>query len=224
MIKQKTVQFTMITLILIGITTACIVLKNKPASNPIDEPSLAQIFKNSPTVGNSKAANHIILFEDLACPGCQFFHQFILPKVKTNLIDTNKARFTTVLVQLHPKTAPAITVAQCLNQQNTQYFTTFTNGIYKRKNLEESNFDNPLKMVTSNRTAYPNLNLKQLTACTQQDNMKKIGLTQLRKMETLSMKYHWYKNNSIATPTVLVNGSLVGELSYDNILKKIKSQ
>jgi len=213
----------MILILLVTVISAKILLNQHKISSITKSEQLKTLFSTSPTIGNKSAKNHIYLFEDLACPGCQYFHKAILPQIKTQLIDTNKAQFTTVLVQLHPKTGEAITVSQCLSRQNTSFFTTFTDKIYARKDLEESSFDNPISWVTKNTAKYDGLNQEELKKCVTQDNMKKFGSMNFASMITLSKQHHWYKvSGNIATPTILVNGKRIENYSFENIKAALK--
>src|SRR5215212_6185778 len=55
-----------------------------------------------PTIGLPQARVHVVLFEEPKCTACRDYSKEILPKLKKNYIDTNKIRYTTVIVSFLP--------------------------------------------------------------------------------------------------------------------------
>src|SRR4051812_9133160 len=55
-----------------------------------------------PMQGYAKAPIHIVVFKEPKCSSCSDFAKGIYPKLKKEFIDTNKVRYTLILVSFLP--------------------------------------------------------------------------------------------------------------------------
>jgi protein-disulfide isomerase len=80
----------------------------------VDEGSL-------PVLGNKDAKANLIVFSDFQCPFCEQFYTDVLPQLKTNYIDTGKAKLAFrhyPLSQIHPNAQKAAEASECANEQD----------------------------------------------------------------------------------------------------------
>ena len=74
---------------------------------------------DDPMLGNPKAKITIVEFSDFQCPFCRTFWSGAFQQIKTEYIDTGKARFVyrDFPLSFHPAAQPAAEAAQCANDQ-----------------------------------------------------------------------------------------------------------
>ena len=56
-------------------------------------------------IGNTKAKVTIITYSSLSCPGCHYFYENLLPKIKKEYIDSGKLLF---IFRDYPNNEPAL--------------------------------------------------------------------------------------------------------------------
>ncbi len=175
-----------------------------------------------PTEGSEKAKNKIIIFEDLKCPGCRQFHEKIYPQIKRELIDTKKARLTTVIVKLHPGTQQANTMAYCLNQQGTSFYAAFTNYIYKLDSEQDIPWATPIDLIAEKKiSGMEKVNMNELKTCLKSKTVQKKGSLYLTILEKLFQSNAYMKSFQPATPTLLVNNIYIQNPTYSEIVKHL---
>ncbi|MBI3273586.1 MAG: DsbA family protein [Candidatus Colwellbacteria bacterium] len=74
---------------------------------------------NDAFLGNKNAPVEIIEFSDFQCPFCRTFWRDTLPLIKSEYIDTGKAKFVyrDFPLQFHPSAMPAAQSAECAREQ-----------------------------------------------------------------------------------------------------------
>jgi protein-disulfide isomerase len=74
-----------------------------------------------PILGNKDAKATLVLFSDFQCPFCEQFYTDVLPQLKTDYIDTGKAKLSFrhyPLSQIHPNAQKAAEASECANEQD----------------------------------------------------------------------------------------------------------
>ena len=74
-----------------------------------------------PILGNEDAKVTLVLFSDFQCPFCEQFYTDLLPKLKTDYIDTGKAKLAFrhyPLNEIHPNAQKAHEASECANEQD----------------------------------------------------------------------------------------------------------
>lgn len=129
------------------------------------QPFSAQLFEKQPTIGDAKAAHHIIVFEDLKCNNCAIFSTNVLPKIKKTYVKTHKASLTFVTLAFIPGSKPAGNAALCLYQQNPAYFFDYVEYIYRHQPSESENWATATRLIKFAQSATPQADLSSLADC-----------------------------------------------------------
>jgi len=95
--NKKTMRAVMISLIFLAGVISIIFYSLNRQQAPLPKPVLINTI-NQPTVGNSKAKLHIVVFEDLKCVNCMRFNTLLYPKIKKKYIDNGKAKYTVITI------------------------------------------------------------------------------------------------------------------------------
>lgn len=88
---------------------------------------LSMPFTDNVDVGSAPSAGtgQIVLveFSDFECPYCRTFHETVLPRIRTDYIDSGRVRYVAMSFPLprHPRAVAAAVAASCADQQG-QYW------------------------------------------------------------------------------------------------------
>lgn len=163
-----------------------------------------------PTIGDPKAKNRIVAFEDLKCANCALFNKIIFPQIKSELIDSGKAQYSVILLAFIPGSPPAANAAYCLYQQNPDFFFPFVEYVYHHQPDESSNWATVAQLMQFANAAVPKANQQQLSICLIDGN------NDLRVANNLNIARS-VMGQEVATPTLYVNGRRVTNLTMDGI-------
>jgi len=78
-------------------------------------PAVPEVKDGEKVLGNADAPVTIVEYFSLGCPHCRNFHENILPKLKTDYIDTGKARLVFRDFPLDGVSLAAATLTRCVN-------------------------------------------------------------------------------------------------------------
>ena len=78
-------------------------------------PAVPEVTAADKILGNADAPVTIVEYFSLGCPHCRNFHETILPKLKTEYIDTGKARLVFRDFPLDGVSLAAATLTRCVN-------------------------------------------------------------------------------------------------------------
>ena len=78
-------------------------------------PAVPEVTEADKVLGNADAPVTIVEYFSLGCPHCRNFHETILPKLKTEYIDTGKVRLVYRDFPLEGLSLAAATVTRCMN-------------------------------------------------------------------------------------------------------------
>lgn len=85
------------------------------------------------SLGRDTAPVAIVEYSDYQCPYCQRFHVGVLPRLKSEYIDTGKVKlfFRDLPLTMHPQALPAAVAARCAAQQGK--FWPMNEALYARQ-------------------------------------------------------------------------------------------
>lgn len=169
---------------------------------------------DQPTLGNSKAPVHIVIFEDLKCPNCADFSTQLFPKIKKKYINTGIAKYTFVPLAFMQGSAPAANAALCLHGQNIKYFFPFVEYIYQHQPPEDEDWATVPNLLSIARKTAPGANMKQLSHCILNNEYTLVLSTNLQLASSVM-------SGQVATPSVFVNGMPVQPLTEKRLEKLI---
>lgn len=215
--SRKKILVISITAVAIAAVATALTLKSKtsfltgsslPAATPIST-------QNQPTLGQSNAPLHLVVFEDLKCGNCKNYSNLLFPKIKQQYIDTGKAQYTTILLAFINGSIPAANAALCLREQSEDYFYPFIKYLYKNQPPETENWTTIPRLLITASQAVPTANRESLSDCLF-ENKYAATLESNRKEAAKVM------NQQIATPSLYVNGVKVQPLTMDRIAEVVK--
>jgi protein-disulfide isomerase len=172
-----------------------------------------------PTIGLPQARVQLVLFEEPKCVACRDYSKEILPKIKKNYIDTNKIRYTTVLVSFLPNSMNAAEALLCVYNQepefpNAELFYAYLDYIYRHQPDEKTDWAKPDLLANFAKKTSPAIDLSKLKDCVNLDTYR----IQIEKNSTYAALL---MGGQISTPTLFVNGVEVKELTYEKVSELI---
>ena len=168
-----------------------------------------------PTIGYAKANAHIVVFEEPKCFNCRIFNEQVMPTIKREYIDKNKATYTVIPVSFLPGSMPAALALLCVYlsdplDPNSELFFTYLDYMYKHQPDESQDWATTDLLVEFAEKASPAINIKQLRRCIDKAAYRK----KVRKNTDYGTKV---MGGELLTPTVYVNGIEVKDLTIDNM-------
>lgn len=163
---------------------------------------------DQPTIGNVNAPVTIVEFADYKCPACKQWGEVILPKLKTDYIDTNKVKLQYVNVMFHGKESTLASIAaETVFQDSPKIYWEFHKALYK----------NQEKKFTKESIIEISDNIKGVNS-----SKVKTNLNSKNKHPEVERDYEIGKDHDIKeTPTIFVNNLQVNDSFDYAALKKI---
>jgi len=121
--KDSLWKYSTLVLLLLVVAGAFIIFAGnsepKPGELPKSPEKISMGVDDDAVLGNADAPITIIEFSDYQCPFCERFWSDTLPQIKSEYIDTGKARFIYRDFPLsgHPMAGPAAEAAECVREQ-----------------------------------------------------------------------------------------------------------
>lgn len=183
-------------------------------------PAVTIDTEGQPTIGYSKAAVHVVVFEELKCPHCAQYNNEIFPILKKEFIDTNKIKYTVIPVSFMPGSMPASVSLLCVyladkDYPNNDLFFKYLDYIYRNydsKNSDLGALDEIMKMA---QQTSPSINTDKLKKCVNMETYR----VQIEKNTEYGAQI---LGGNISTPSIFVNGILVEQITVDSISAMIK--
>ncbi len=147
------------------------------------------------SIGKADAPVTIIEYSSLSCPHCAAFHKDVLPALKTEYIETGKARYVVREFPLNESALAGAVVARCLDP--SRYFA-FTDLLFSKQEDWAFKTDalTPLKQLAKQA----GLSDGQFDKCIDDEALQK---------KILDVREQGAKEGVNATPSFFVNGKLV---------------
>jgi protein-disulfide isomerase len=174
-------------------------------AKPVSLPDMA--------LGPADASVTIVEFASMTCPHCAAFNATVFPKIKSEYIDTGKARYIFREFPLDVKAVAGSMLARCIAKDDAGKYFAVVDLLFKQQN----------EWVVKNTTEtlarigkQAGLSQQAVEDCLKdQALMDKIAADQKYASEVLKVD---------STPTFFVNGEKIkGETSFEEFDKKIKS-
>lgn len=162
------------------------------------------------SIGAADAKVQIIEYASLTCPHCAMFHKEILPKIKTNYVDTGKVRLTFRDFPLDQVALKAAVIAHCSG--GDRYFR-FLDALFSSQDTWRRAKD-PIGSIKQ-LARVGGLPEAEIDACLADPKMEEAVL----KMSLEGQQ----KFNVSSTPTFVINGkSHSGVRDYDDFAGRIE--
>ena len=154
-----------------------------------------------------KPKNTIIEYASMTCPHCSDFHGNIFPKIKEELIDTGKVKYTFRDFPLDPFAMAGTMIANCVSED--KYFDVINVLLKTQQKWIEKGYQGIISIAKNF-----GLTLSETEQC--------LGNKELIKLIETNMSLASNSFGITGTPTVFVNGKKIQPLEYENILNEIK--
>jgi len=152
----------------------------------------------------------VALFEDFLCPHCAEFSDQVWPQVKRSYIDTGKVQawffYFPVIDQVQSRVIGGL--AQCVYLQSDSAFWNLEPILMR----SQQQLGNTSKAIDIAAQYAPGLNKQQLQQCVQNDTGAKAVDRDNAMAHNLGLQ---------GTPSVLVNGKLVQDNTWNGVKKAI---
>jgi protein-disulfide isomerase len=170
---------------------------------PIDSP-LAKQQPDDMVMGDANAPITMIEYSSLSCPHCARFQKDVLPKIKTDFIDTGKVKF---IPRDFPLNKPAVQAAQFAHCAGPMRFFALEDALFKTQ--DQWLTENAVEAL-ANIAATAGMDRPTFDAClANKDIEAKIVASRKSGEDAFQIN---------ATPTFIINGvKLEGEQSYDDL-------
>ena len=174
-------------------------------AKPVSLPDMA--------LGPANATVTITEYASMTCPHCAAFNETVFPKIKSEYIDTGKARYVFREFPLDIKAAAGSMLSRCIAKDDSGKYFAVTDMLFRQQN------DWVMKNTTETLTRIgkqAGLSQQGVEACLKdQALLDKIAADQKYAAEVLKVD---------STPTFFVNGEKIkGETSFEEFDKRIKS-
>lgn len=163
-----------------------------------------------PTIGDSKATVHVVVFEDPLCNNCEVFHKEAYHKLYSEFIAKGKIRYTLFLVAETPLSEPVVNTFLCVNAQSSPSFFTAIDEFYKNPFLALTK--EQLQTQLLQMLSHLNLSINQANFedCVKQNSFAQKAMQNTTYAENIM-------GGIIRTPTVYVNGIALTRPSYEEV-------
>tara|TARA_Y100001954_G_scaffold161545_1_gene171544 strand:- start:2 stop:655 length:654 start_codon:yes stop_codon:yes gene_type:complete len=151
--------------------------------------------------------NTIIEYASMTCPHCSDFHGNIFPKIKEELINTGRVKYTFRDFPLDPFAMAGTLIANCVSDD--KYFDVINVLLKTQQKWIEKGYQGIISIAKNF-----GLTVSEIEQCL--SNKKLIKLIE-SNMSLASNSF-----GITGTPTVFVNGKRIQPLEYENILNEIK--
>lgn len=175
------------------------------------EQVFAVSMDDDPLLGNATAPVTIIEFSDLQCSSCALFHNDILPRLKTEYIDTGEVNLVLrdyPIEEIHPHASILAMAAQCAHDQDLYW--EFVEVIFANQENISEEFLNATAVGLG-------MNLSQFNDC---------RFTGKYQEEVRQDKRDGLQSGGVtSTPTFFINGRrIIGVVRYEDFAKVIEEE
>ena len=168
---------------------------------------------NSVTLGKDSALIKIKIFSSFTCPHCAIFHLNIVPKIKSDYVNSGKVQLIFIDFPLDQAAFNASKLLHCVNKKKQ---ISFMDYIYE--NQDQWTQGSTIEDIDENlKKVVKNLGISS-------DKFEKCLTDEAISDKILNLRINSQKKYSIeSTPTIVINEKkLEGSVSFKNIKKKIE--
>ena len=166
-----------------------------------------------PTIGDVGAAVHIVVFQDLYCPGCKHFAATIYPSLTSRYVDAGYAKYTLIPLPFLPNSKEAAQVALTIYRIQPTKFFPYIDLFYEAKEKKSFSTKKQLLALANKVQGIDIAALKRGITSWDSSNLLEKNLD----IAAAAMK-------SVATPAIFVNGVNVSNLSKKELCNYIDQQ
>ncbi|QGA79961.1 DsbA family protein [Candidatus Nanohalobium constans] len=170
--------------------------------------------EGEPVLGSENASVTVVEYGDFQCPACNSFEQRTFSKLKTNYIDTDKARFVWKdysLTQIHEWAEPGAEAMECVYREDEEAFWNVKSTLF---NQQETIGINNVESNIIDWAGQEGVNTTEVESCIEDGDARE---------EVRQDKTEGQANGVTGTPTVFVNGEQV-DSSYASISQAIDKE
>ncbi|MEM6438708.1 MAG: DsbA family protein [Pseudomonadota bacterium] len=162
------------------------------------------------TLGDPNAPVHVIEYASLTCPHCARFHAEVYPRLKSDYIDSGKARLEMREVYFDPQGLWAALLARCGGE--ARYFP-FISVLLERQRAWARNEPQDVAQELARIGRQGGLTDDEINAC----------LTDQTAQRDLVEMYQGYRDDPLltGTPTLVVEGRKVENPTFDRLSSAI---
>jgi protein-disulfide isomerase len=204
MLERKLLSISCILIFLLSLLVVLLKFNSKPID--IDE-------RDHFTYGDFKAKNHMILFEEFACPSCREFSKKTLPTIEKTFVDSGRLKVTIIPLAFFEESYQACAIALTLKKSDPSRFRPFLDFVYSlpEENLTSFSFRDLLSGYLEIDSALPAAKIL---------NLLKINDFNTEIERNIQIAESFYKG-SVKVPIVILNGKFLTDKSYEAICKEL---
>lgn len=197
----------------IGLTAALPTTPTQQSGQDVGESASAPEVGDAPVLGSSDALVTIVEFSDYECPFCGRFFTDTLAQIKSEYVDTGKARFVYKdfpLSSIHPEAQKAAEAARCVREQlgDDGYWEMHDTMFENQQSLSIESFSQWARELGANGT--------QFDSCLSSDKYAAAVGEDLSQGTLLGVN---------GTPTIFINDvRVVGAVPYAQIAVVIENE
>ena len=152
-----------------------------------------------PTIGDSSASIQMVVFEEMKCPHCKTFMEYIYPVLKEKYIHTGEMQLTLIPLSFIPGSQLAAQAAICVFYLDPSQIFPFFEVMFRHASVEEEwvNFDNMVKYASLTG----GIDLSGFRTCVKE----KLFSDELQKNYDLAKEWM----DKVETPAVFINGKRI---------------
>ncbi len=206
---MNTQRLTLITVPIAVLALAALLfgprLLQRPAGSSLD-------LTDQPALGSADALVTIALFEDFRCPHCATFSEEVLPRLQRNFLEDGRVRIVYLNFPVVDPVSASERVAEigeCVYRQNEQAFWELEPVLF-RSQRELDSEPRVLELIT---TYAPDVDIDAVEACVRAGD----GRREVERDVAMAREL-----NLTGTPSVLVNGELVSNPTYEAVRRAVE--
>jgi len=170
-----------------------------------------------PVIGEKDAPVTMVVFSDFSCPHCAIFDKTVLPKIKSELVDTGKAKLYFMNFPfINNSSTVAASASEAVYKQNPKEFYKFYRGVYDLQPTTESNttWANATSLSELAKKLKLDIDYKQLEKDITSNKYLKAANQDRAEGEAIGVQ---------GTPAVIIDNAFVSATDYDAMKTQVNS-
>ncbi len=168
--------------------------------------------------GDEDAPITLIEFGDYMCPTCMQWDKLVFPQLQEEYIETGKVKYVYINAWFQGEPSILLSLAsESVYEQDPENFWDFHHAIFDAQAAlgHQSNWVSPELLLSLAEETVPGIDLAKL----EEDIRNQTAFDKLRTDMAIVEKY-----GVRATPTVMINGIVLDNASYDSIKSTIERE
>jgi protein-disulfide isomerase len=177
---------------------------------PQQERLASMDLKAHPLLGKGDAPVHMVIFEDIQCPGCRVFNERIFPHLKSQYIDTGKMKLTLIPLSLFEGSDLAYQAILDVYHHNPENFFSYFDRVVQSMKTEPISKD----LLINSAKEIEEIDFSFF------EGDKKALATVLDKNRKDAQRVM----GEIETPAIFINGKMVKNISLSSLFYQIEER